>query len=94
MAAYEIDCINKDDRYNIYERITNIGGPDNGSGRWRVTVAAAINGMRTHGWTFYVIRGGYRVNVEISRGPSGQEYLKTEPDATGANNLLSLRECP
>lgn len=94
MAAYQIDCINKDDRRNIYERILAVGGPENGSGqRWHVSLDDAIDGMKNKGWTFYVVRGGVRVEVERAEGPSGKEYLRTKPDSTGANNLLSLPEC-
>lgn len=93
MAAYEINCINKNDRYSIYERITHVGGPNNGSGsKWKVTVPDAIDGMRTKGWTFYVMQSGRKVNVIIAEGPNGP-YLKTEADSINQNNLLSLPEC-
>lgn len=86
-------CINKPDRYDPYRHITHIGGINPDGGRWRLTEEEAIAGIRRGDWNFYVQAGGRTVWVTIERGPSGREYLKTEPDAYRPDNLLSLPEC-
>jgi hypothetical protein len=90
-----IDCVNKDDRYNPYERITHIGGTrDSDGARFKVTQQEAIEGMQTKGWTFYVERPtGDRVEVDLARSQYGNLYIKTTADGDAPNNLLSLHEC-
>ncbi|MEO7867033.1 MAG: hypothetical protein ABIU54_05265 [Candidatus Eisenbacteria bacterium] len=39
-----IRCINKNDRYNPYERITHIGGVNAGQTNWKLTQIDAISG--------------------------------------------------
>lgn len=88
----EISCINKDDRYNPYERITHVGGF--GSKRWKITQAEAIRLIERGEWRFYVNVNGKRVGVIVAESRFGNKYLKTEADGDEPNNLLSLPECP
>lgn len=60
---------------------------------WRITQEAAIEGMESKGWSFYVRSGDQAVNV-ILGSRSGNKYLTTARDECGGNNLLSLPECP
>lgn len=89
----EIKCINKDDRYNPYERITHVGNAAEG---WRLTLNDAIRNIQLEGWQFYVGGGSLldpSVDVVIRTSPYGNLYLTTDPDGRGQNNLLNLPEC-
>ena len=91
--ANRIDCINKDDRQNPYERITHVGGPGDGK-RWRIKQREALEGINSGKWSFYVERPtGDRVDVVAAISPYGNEYIKTRADGDEPNNLLSLPEC-
>ena len=73
----------------------NIGGVNPDGTRWKVSEAAAIQGIQQGKWNFYVERPpGHPVNVIIAVSPFGNYYLKTEADGEHPNNLLSLPECP
>lgn len=96
-AIHEITCINKSDRPNPHERISHVGGNTGASstgGSWKVTQEAAIQGIESGTWSFYVARGGQRVSVIVAVSRFGHKYLKTEADGEHPNNLLSLPECP
>lgn len=93
--AIEVKCINKSDRDNPWERITHIGGVNADGTRWKLTQPAAIDGIESGKWEFYVERPpGDRVKVIVAVSRFGNKYLKTEADGDQPNNLLSLPECP
>jgi hypothetical protein len=95
--AHEITCINKNDRYSPYDRMTHIGGITGGEltgGAWKITQHAAIQGIESGKWSFYVSEGGEIVNVIVAKSAYGYKYLKTEADGDEPNNLLALPECP
>lgn len=94
-VRHRIRCINKDDRYNPYERITHIGGQNADRTRWKVTQQRAIQAIEAGEWAFYVERPtGDRVRVIVATSPYGNKYIKTDADGDEPNNLLSLPECP
>lgn len=86
----QITCINKDDRKNVYERITHVG---NASRSWKLTLEDAIGKIERGEWSFYVSVGGKTVWVVVAISRFGNKYLKTEPDGDTPDNLLSLPEC-
>ena len=91
--AIRVDCINKSDRYNPWERITHVGGQNPNGGRWRITQKEAIDGIESGKWSFYVQVGQDHVRVIVAVSQHGNKYLKTEADGEAPNNLLSLPEC-
>jgi len=91
-----VDCINKSDRYNPWERILNLGGPDSGpSGRWKLSQELVVAAIKSNQYgEFYVERpAGDRVRLIVARSAQGNEYVKTEADGDQPNNLLNLPEC-
>lgn len=94
-SIHQVQCINKSDRDNPWERITHIGGFNADGSRWKVTQPDAIEGIESGKWSFYVERpAGDRVDVIVATSRFGNKYLKTEADGDEPNNLLSLPECP
>lgn len=89
----QISCINKKEHYNPHERIINIGGLNSNGTRWKISQADAIQYIENGTFSFYVSVGGYTTDVIIALH-NGNKYLKTKPDSTGKDNLLSLPECP
>ena len=46
------------------------------------------------GYSFHVLVGGAKVAVTHQKAASGREYIKTRPDGTHRDNLLSLPQIP
>jgi hypothetical protein len=90
----QVKCVNKRDRPNPHERITNIGGV--GATRWKITQEDAIGMIERGEWNFYVALIGTNksVWVEVAISRYGHKYLRTQGDDDIRNNLLSLPECP
>ncbi|MFD2574629.1 DUF3892 domain-containing protein [Spirosoma soli] len=70
------------------EHITHVKGVSS-NGEFTLTVPAVIDYLKQN-YVFYVQAGGRQVNVTHQKSAAGNEYIKTEPDSTRKDNLLSL----
>jgi len=93
MSRHQVTCINKEDRYDPYERITHIGGINGDYSRWKLTQVDAIDSIESGKYEFYVKANGHIVDVIVAISRYGNKYLKTESDGDTPDNLLSLPEC-
>ena len=84
-----ITHIRKPNVNSTVEHITDVKGTNN-NGEWTNTVPEVIAFIRQGNYQFYVERGGYQIDVTIGRSAAGNEYIKTRPDSTQVDNLLSL----
>lgn len=91
-TSVQISCINKDDRYNAYERITHVGGIHINQ-RLKLTLDDAIKSIENGTYSFYTSVNGHVREVVVATR-SGKKYLRTEADSDTPDNLLSLPECP
>ena len=94
MSRHEVSCINKQERYNPWERITHIGGVNLDGTRWKLSQEQAIEYIENGKYQFFVKPGYREVDVIVAKSQYGHKYLKTESDGRDDNNLLSLPECP
>jgi hypothetical protein len=84
----QVSCVNKSDKL-----IINIGGKKPDGTQWKMNQSEAIAETLDGSNRFFVLLGGYTVDVEVA-DHNGNLYLKTKPDSTGKDILLSLPECP
>jgi hypothetical protein len=91
MAIHEIQCVNKQPRYNPHERIQNVGGTGSSGVRFEITQPACLQEIK-NGEQFVVRQAGRLVRVILATH-NGNEYIKTENDGIQPDNLLALPEC-
>jgi hypothetical protein len=77
------------------DRIAKVGGPLPNGGTWTLPVEDVIARIEDDHQEFFV-RGpsGAEVDVIVALGPRGRKYIRTIADATTADNLDSLPDCP
>lgn len=89
MATHQIVAIRKHDRYSSHEHITHVKYDSAVHTREEV-----IQLIRAGTDTFYVSVQGAKAYVEVVYPPYPRSpYIRTYPDRTGRDNLLSLPEC-
>jgi hypothetical protein len=94
MANYQIDCVNKPDRFSPHEHITHVGGPTpDGTGRWKDTVPNVVRLIEGNQHQFYTRRGDASAWVGVRTSAAGNKFLQTHADGVWKDNLLALQEC-
>ncbi len=88
-SRIRIQCINKTDRHNAYERIKNIGGINDDGSRWKLPLNDTISYIGNGPHSFYVSQGETTIDVIVASN-NGYKYLKMRNDNLEPNNLLSL----
>jgi len=73
--------------------VTHIGGGTAGQ-PWLISVEAAIAGIESGTWIFYVTVSGRVGQLMVSRKPDGGRLLKTRFDRDEPGSLMSLPDCP
>lgn len=91
----QVDCINKEPRYNSHEAIDHLGGPQpNGNGRWRMTRLEVVQWIEQGHNFFTKDKYGNIAYLQVKTSLAGNKYVETKPDGRPGNNLLNLTECP
>ena len=86
-----IVCVKKIQTNNKYEQISEVGVTIKGQ-TVILPLKDAVQAVVDNLYTFFVVVDNIEVNDEIDER-EGHKYLRTKPDATKKNNLLSLPEC-
>lgn len=85
-----ITHIRKPNVNSSHENITHIKGLNTDSASFESAVAVVIANLKTGNYKYHVQRDGRTINVTHQKSAAGNEYIKTEPDSTQKDNLLSL----
>lgn len=85
--ANQITCIVPDSN-DPDERIDSVGGDG-----WTKSEDVVIAEIDAGEEDYFVEVGGDEVDVMVAER-AGRKYLRTDPDHTPVNNLLSLPPCP
>jgi hypothetical protein len=95
MGRFQITCVTKPDRYSPVEHITHVGG-DSGGG-WKLPVETVMQRIESKGSDhedFFVRVGNNEAAVIVVPATAQKrKHIRTVPDATQTDNLLSLFEC-
>lgn len=95
-GRYQIKCINKPNRDSPLEHITHVGGY--GTSQWKLAVEDVMNRIEATGSAhedFFVRVGNSEADVIVVQATQyRRKHIKTVPDSTQRDNLLSLPECP
>ncbi|NQX41322.1 Protein of unknown function [Pedobacter steynii] len=92
MASYQVFCITKPNANSSHEHITHIGYHDDRT-KVIIPVKAAIRRIDANPSEFYVQVEKEKVFVTVVRIDDRDPYIKTIPDSTKRDNLLSLEQC-
>lgn len=94
MASYRVVCITKPDVNSSTEHITEIGYYESAF-KPKVTISTeeAIKRIDANSSEFYVSTPQGTAYVKVERPIGRRAYIRTVPDRTEKDNLLSLQQC-
>jgi len=92
MASYQVFCITKPNVNSTHEHITHIGYYDDKT-KVIIPVKTAIKRIDANPSEFYVQVGKEKAFMIVVRAKGHDPYIKTIPDSTEKDNLLSLEQC-
>ena len=92
-SRYQICCVQRSDLVNHDRRIRRIGGVNPDGSRWSISEAAAIAGIETGRWIFYISEAGEVREVVVATSRYGGKYIKAQNDGLHPDGLLALPEC-
>jgi hypothetical protein len=87
--SYRVTSIRMSSGGSSLEHITDIKCVNEAGTVYQETVAQVVGFLKGK-MNYYVSVGNYKVEVTHSTSALGREYIKTKPDATQKDNLLSL----
>jgi hypothetical protein len=90
--SHRITCITKPDRENTHEAIQRVGGIQNNGTSFNITREETYDYIKA-GHAFHVVVGRDDVSVIAYQINGVGKYIRTTPDATKKDNLLSLPAC-
>ena len=90
--SHRITCITKPDRENTHEAISHVGGIDSAGSRFYITREQTYDYIKT-GHSFHVVVDRYDIPVIAYEKNGYGKYIRTKPDSTLKDNLLSLQSC-
>jgi Protein of unknown function (DUF3892) len=93
-SRHEIHYVNRSDRFNHHERIRSVAGVNADGSRWTITQQAAVEGIESGKWRFYIKRMGRTVEIIVADSKYGSKYLKTLEDGLHPDTLLALPAAP
>lgn len=88
--AKQITHIRKPNVSSSTEHITHVKGRAANGAQFEYPVSQVINEINNNVDSYYVEVAGYRISVETQKSAAGNWYIKTKPDSTSKDNLLSL----
>lgn len=93
--SIRITCINKAGGYHEdpHEAIQWLGWVEDGTGKQGKMARESMHDWIKQGGQAYVASGSTRVRVVAETNSRGTKYVRTVPNYTTSDNLLSLREC-
>ncbi len=91
--ASRIDCITKPHPHSPLEHITHVGGTRSSGLRFKITRTQCADDINSRRESYFVQVGSDKIGVE-TYVLHGTKFIKTKPDNTKRDNLLSLPQCP
>jgi hypothetical protein len=87
--SYKVTNIRMSSGGSSVEHITDIKCVNEGGTVYQETVSQVVGYLKKE-MSYYVSVAGYKIDVTYSTSALGREYIKTKPDGTQKDNLLSL----
>lgn len=91
-TRFEVTCVTTSNKPALHERIKYIGGIRENGKPWKATQQEAIELIEENLCSFYVTRGGKKVDVVIGYSNLGNKFIKLATDDKYAGGLIWIGE--